>query len=362
MMRWTSRNSCGLGVRELASCDGLRQVAVGLILTGAALGMAVVPSVAQQRESAGRGNPSVKGMPTVSPDPPQAPRDVRDIVAGGLIFVPDPEVVLERRDVLIRDTAIRAAYTLRNDAAEPRRFLVTFALPPLDLAAIGEQQVILPSLDPANYVNAVVTADGQRVALDVEVRAVAYGLDVSSQLIAAGLPLFPFTQGLALRLSRLDDMQKALLVERGILRVEDGETFVNWTYTVTASWLQSIPAQHSLSLTLDYQPVSGAGGYSPEIADKLQKTYCLEAPVADLLRRKNQAGVNVSLRWVSYGLSNDASSSEPANTFRLVVEKPDAETAMATCWPALRALGPTAFEWTASQTSTEDDFSVLFIK
>ncbi|HNL37627.1 MAG TPA: hypothetical protein PKH43_00790, partial [Saprospiraceae bacterium] len=46
----------------------------------------------------------------------------REVPAGGLVFVPDAQITLERREVKIRRDQITSTYVLRNIGKEDRSF------------------------------------------------------------------------------------------------------------------------------------------------------------------------------------------------------------------------------------------------
>ena len=286
-----------------------------------------------------------------------------EIAAGGLIFVNDPLIAIDSLEVLVRPDEIRATYVVKSSAPKPRTILVAFALPDLDMAALGDQQVQLAASQSANFVAATFAADGIPVAVELEQRALAFGLDVSRHLEAARIPLSPTTKAIADRLTRLPPAVKTDLAERGVVRIEDDRVVPNWTLKTTANWRQTFQPRRPVTVVLTYAPVAAKAPFASAALDGLRKSHCIDsATEAAITRRIAAKAGNVTLGWLSYALTAGSNWAAPLASFRLLIEKPDIDTIVATCRPGLRPVGPTALEWNAIGFSPDEDLHVLYAR
>ena len=286
-----------------------------------------------------------------------------EVAAGGLAFAGNPSITLEQQDVLITADAITISYELRNKAQSAQAILVTFALPELDANAVADAELILPSAEPANYVQFLPKADGQPVAFKIEHRAIALGLDVTSSLNSAGIPLFPFGSGAAAKLADLGSAERLDLLERGILKEDGPAAVAAWTLKTVAYWRQTFAPQQTITVVLSYRPIAGIAVYNPETLQTLRKRTCvtpaIERAIAQL---PSEGGVAPVLTSVGFLASAGADLLGPARRFRMIIETSDRLTIVATCREGLVRTGPMQLEWTASDHIHEDDLHVLFAR
>lgn len=335
-----------------------RYLALVVALAAAGPVEALAQSRSASRASAAKSAPAPSPAPLVS-----SATSYRELAGGGLQIVTDPAVVLERREIKLSLHEVSASYFLRNTDRRQRRLLVTFTLPEIDTGAIGDQEVALVSKDPRNFVDAVFRAGDQVLTPEFEQRALAHGLDVTQYLTDARLSLFPLDPNVVERASKLSPDARSKLAERGIVRIDDGRAEPNWTLRTTAHWLQVFPEGASVVLTVTYKPLIGATRYSAELGERLRKSYCLTDEAEDLLRRKRDAvGIGSRIEWITYGMSSDGSWGPPTGPVRVMIEKPDLTTAVATCRGPFRAMGPTTVEWNEQNPALDEDWGVLLIR
>ncbi len=291
----------------------------------------------------------------------------REIPAGGLIIVPDVALAIERQDVTVSRDSIRIVYAIANDSPEPRTLQITFPLPELDATALADQTVNLPQLDPVNFVGAVYSADGIERPAGFEQRAIAFGVDVTADLTAAGIPLYPYLPVTAERLARMPEALRTDMTERGVVRIDNDRIYPGWTLRTTAVWRQTFAPGKTTVLALTYKPISGSTRPSTEAIVTLREPYCLtaaaEAAIARHASAPPQAGTSAApLSWVHYALTSGASWALPSAKFRLHVVKPVPDSLIASCRKGMRPAGPTVLEWKAEDFSPDDDVLVLFIR
>jgi hypothetical protein len=221
--------------------------------------------------------------------------------------------------------------------------------------------LVLPKPDPVNFIGATYTIDGVAAVPRFEQRALAFGLDVTADLVAAGVPLFPFAPGMAERLRRLPDAHRADFAERGIVRLDDDKVLPGWTLKTTAYWRQTFAPAKSVVIALTYQPVAARMATDSAVIESLKRSHCLDAAAEAVLSRRPQGG-GPPLRALTYALTAGSSWAGPAASFRLLVRKPASDVLVATCRKGLKPIGPTVLEWTARDFYPDDDVAVVFIR
>ena len=300
------------------------------------------------------------GHAQVAPQPLQQ-EVVREVAAGGLVFVQDPAIVIETEEMLIARNEINVTYVMRNTTGAERSIFVAFPLPELDTSVFGDQPVKLPAQQAANFVAAAFSVNGTPPAAEMDQRALALGLDVTAQLAANQITLQPYDPAVAGQLRRLPKVTKVDLLQRGILRAEDERLEPNWTIKTTAFWRQSFPSRKSVTIALNYRPLTATAAFNPSLLEVVRPTHCLDSTADVAVTRKVAAqGGKVAFNWTSFVPSNGSSLLGPARQFRLRIEKPSIDTLVVTCRSNLRQLGPTTFEWTA-QNYLEEELRVLFV-
>jgi Domain of unknown function (DUF4424) len=283
--------------------------------------------------------------------------------AGGLMFVNDPTIVVESKDLLLSSDEIKATYSFRNTARAPRSIVMVFPLPDLDMAAIGDQPIKVPAADSDNFVNAAVAVDGAPVATQFERRAIAIGLDVTSYLVDAGLPLFPLTRGISQQIGKLAPLLVSDFQQRGILRMEDAKLDPNWAYKSALHWRQSFAPGQVITVQITYVPMLTEARFSAEKLQSLKVMHCIDASIeAEITRRVAASAGAATFRWMTYGLTSGSQYLGEIGRFRMLVEKPGISAVVATCRKGLRAAGPTMLEWSAQNFHPDDDIHVLFFQ
>ena len=283
-----------------------------------------------------------------------------EIPTGGLMLVANGTVQPEQVDVTIAPDRIRVVYVLRNVGDQPETRLVTFPLPDLDMTSIGDLPPLLARPADNNFVDAVVTVDGSPVVGRLEQRALALGLDVSAQLAKLGLSPFPYAPSNFDTIKALSDADKEELYQRGILRVSDDYYLPAWVLKSVLAWSQPFPTGSPVTLALTYVPIVGRPAATAKSLSSLAKSTCLSSDAARAIKEAASAGTPKRLVVASFQATLGAAWLDTIGKFRLTVEKPRAQTIIATCKSGLKASTPTQFEWTNRDHSVDDDIMVLF--
>jgi hypothetical protein len=286
-----------------------------------------------------------------------------EIAAGGLTFAANPSIVIEQQDVLITPDRITLTYALRNNASTPQAIHIAFALPDLDANAISDAEVALPAAEPANFIQFSTTVDGQPIAVKVEQRTLAIGLDVTALLMANGLAVFPFMDNMAVKLEALAPAPRLELLERGVLKEDGTAVAPAWTLKSTAHWRQNFEPQQTLTIVHTYRPIAGVASYSSEAVQPFRKRACVNAAQESAIAKlPAEGGVAPTLTSVGYGSTPAADALGPARKFRLIVETKDPITIVATCREGLKRTSPMQLDWSANDYVLDEELQVLFAR
>ncbi|MBS0241989.1 MAG: DUF4424 family protein [Proteobacteria bacterium] len=283
-----------------------------------------------------------------------------EIAGSGLVFVADERIAIEALDVALSRASVRATYLLRNTSTETLARVVTWPLPELDGASIGDDTVLLAQPDATNFVGGTIAVDGRDVAIGFEQRAVAFGRDVTALLEAAGLSLNPKGRRVEERLADLPPDRLADLEERGIIRRDDDHFVANWTARTIGFWRQVFEPGKVVTITLSFVPIAATGPWRAESLDGLRDSYCIgkatEDAIAARLAAATKGVVQHRLTFVP-----GAAGGKSVPSFRLAIEKSQVETIAATCRDGMKIVGPTLLEWTGRDVNIADEIRALFL-
>jgi Domain of unknown function (DUF4424) len=286
-----------------------------------------------------------------------------ELPAGGLAFAANPSIAIEQQDIQLSRDLITLTYALRNDAQSQQTIVIAFTLPELDTNAVSDGEVILPSADPANFVQFSPQVDGQAPSFRVEQRALALGLDVSDVLARHHIPLFPFAGASQGKLAELNASDRLDLLERGILKEDGSAVVAAWTLRTVAYWRQSLQAGQKINIAISYRPIAGVASYKAETLQSQRKRACLTAAQeAAIAKLPTEGGVAPTLTSVGLLASNGGDQLGPARRMRILIEAGDQSTIVATCRDGLKRTGPTQLEWTATDHLLDEDLHVLFVR
>ena len=286
-----------------------------------------------------------------------------ELPAGGLSFAANPSISIEQQDIQLSRDLITLNYTLRNDAQSPQAILIAFSLPELDTSALSDGEVILPSAEPANFVQFTLEVDGQMPSYNVEQRALALGLDVSPVLTRNRIPYFPFAASSQDKLAGLSAGERLDLLERGILKEEGPAVVAAWTLKTVAYWRQSLQAGQKINIVVSYRPIVGVASYKTETLQSLRKRSCLsEAQEVAIAKLPAEGGIAPTFTSVGLLAANGGDQLGPAHRIRILIETGDQSTIVATCREGLKRTGPTQLEWTATDYLLDEDLHVSFVR
>src|SRR5260370_12062724 len=127
---------------------------------------------------------------TLGGGPGLANDSTAELATGGLKFLTSPDIEMRSEELFISVPQIRVRYHFFNTSAKDIKTLVAFPMPDITIDN-NDDMLVIPSDDPANFLDFHTTANGQSVPTRVEQKAFAQGIDRTEFLRKLGLPLHP---------------------------------------------------------------------------------------------------------------------------------------------------------------------------
>jgi Domain of unknown function (DUF4424) len=172
-----------------------------------------------------------------------------ELAAGGLVLVKTDSIAMQREDLTLSPSEVRVRYEMRNDTGKPVTLRVAFPLPevpkdtPGGMETSGGHNINLERPSDPNFLGFRITADGQAVAPEVEIRAtLPDGRDITDAVRAAGGTklllqprVFELTAGADWD---LDAPARKQLQDLGALTQESDAYDLLWTTRITFHWMQ----------------------------------------------------------------------------------------------------------------------------
>lgn len=312
-----------------------------------------------------------------------ANNSIGHLSAGGIELARTNDIEMRQEELHVSMTEIRVRYRFFNKSGHDVDTLVAFPVP--DLAAPSDSALVTvpePGLD--NFLDFATTVDGKPVAMEVELRAVALGVDRTERLRALGLPLSPYATAAAEVIARLPTAEREDLERIGVLR---GDTYSdrpdgamkthytpNWTLRSTFHWRQVFAAGKELVVEHRYRPSVGASagtmiGMSDagkEMLAEYEKKYCMDDAFLAAAARAQKAvrgrdGGSLMERRLSYVLTTGANWAGPIKDFRLIVDKGSERNLTSFCGKDVRKTSPTTFEMRATDYWPERNLEILLL-
>lgn len=310
-----------------------------------------------------------------------------ELKTGGLVFVRSDAIEMEEEDLFISMDEIRVDYVFRNRTDEDVRSIVAFPMP--EIPSSPYQMVSVPWFGEGNpqgdnIFGFSVEIDGAPVEPQLEMRASAASLDITDELIQAGIPVNHLAPGIDDQLAALDDDIKADWIARGMLHhdfFEDGDTRVDnywplWSLRATYWWWSTFPANERMRVSHRYTPsVGGTAGVSFLESDGspggydfegYQRRYCMEPSFLRALENATkQSGQDYPPffeSWISYVLTTGGNWASSIGRFTLTIDKGETENFVSFCGEGVEKIGPTTFRMVKEDFYPERDLDVLIMR
>jgi Domain of unknown function (DUF4424) len=315
--------------------------------------------------------------PLAMPPAAMANDTTAEIGAGGLVFARSDAISMDSEDLYLSRGEVRVAYRFTNTTDADIDTVVAFPMP--DLRFGPDANLSIPDAEVDNFLGFTVTVDGAEVTPQLQQRAFANGVDVTETLLAAGLPLQPWS---AAGREALDALSPEAAVELKALGAVtsltyyegETETTVNeafWTLKTAYWWRASFPAGRQVTVEHAYRPaigstagVSFSGPYvDAPWRDGYVRRYCMdEAFLAAVDKRVADGGDAPPFEErLQYVLSTGANWGGPIKDFTLTVDKGSADTMVSFCGEGVTKTGPTTFVMKKTDYWPEGDLDIVFV-
>jgi hypothetical protein len=313
--------------------------------------------------------------------PARANDSTAELGTGGLLLSRNDVISMESEDLHISDRRVSVDYVFRNRSDADVETVVAFPMPDIEGNPYWSPAIPLYASD--NFLGFEVTIDGKPVTARLEQKAFAVGIDISAELAAHDVPLYPFGDGATAALAKLpqevaDDWQN-----RGIIVVEeydDGSGMKRvrspyWQLKSTYWWRTVFPANKEVKVSHRYRPSVGAtsgltffseGRFQGTSYESYKQKYCIDQSFERaILKAAKDSPEGYPLLYetrLSYILTTGGNwATGTIGKFKLTVDKVEAKRFISFCGEGVKKTGPTTFELTAENYYPDRDLDILIV-
>jgi hypothetical protein len=275
--------------------------------------------------------------------------------AGGITLLKSTDIRMASEDLAISTRLVRVRFSFENESAKDITTLVAFVLPDLDMSQDFESDMGgLP--DTANFLNFKVWVDGRPLPAKLDQRAFLKGRDVTSLVVASGLPIN--MRWKAKLLERLAPGRKAALTKVGLF---DRFNKPQWFVRTRFYWSQRFPSHKNIIIEHTYAPAVGGFFADARNFNFDHSPFCLDrqtrAQILRLLRKPNGLVLGGE---VLYSLRTGNNWNGPIGRFHLVLDKTYKDSLLLSCWNALtNQTGPHTYEMTRTNYAPTRDIDLV---
>lgn len=315
--------------------------------------------------------------------------------ATGLTFGQTDKVAMETEDLAISPDRIAVDYTFRNLTDQDVTGEVIFPLPPVPLGDLINAMWNLPDEpDRENLMDFKALVDGQPVPVTIDRIAVIQpegwwdqplaaqydtpGRDVTSDLVAAGLPVSLDGEAVYAAVQALPPATRDRLLAQGVIGdYDDSDAFdlyPNWSVVLRYHWTQTFKAGAVTRVHHDYEnrPTGGVFGWQdPPVEDyekDIVRQYCIDAGTSRAIAKalsstavEGEGGYGMSLN-IDYVLRTANSWAGPIKRFALTLDKGDAANVISLCADGVTKTGPTTFRIEKTDFTPDKDLQILVVQ
>ncbi len=305
-----------------------------------------------------------------------------ELGTGGLVLSRSDVVRMAREDLFISREEVRVDYVFRNESDEDVTSIVAFPMP--DIEASPALNVSIPFISDDDFLGFQVIVDGAMVEPELEQRVFAVGIDVTDELAANGVPLFPYADAVTDALAALPRDLLLSWKERGIVifdEYDDGsgvqvDLQPYWSLKSTYWWRMTFPAGSDVKVSHRYTPSVGGsvglnfffdGRFDPAARAEYRQRYCMdegfEAAVMKAAKASPDGYPRLFETRLSYVLKTGGNwALGTIGDFTLTVDKGDPKNIVSFCGTGVRKIGPTTFQMKATDFYPEHDLEILILE
>jgi hypothetical protein len=288
---------------------------------------------------------------------------------------------MQSEDLFISAEKVTVDYVFHNNTDKDVSTIVAFPMP--EIAGNPDEEPAIPDDASDNFLGFTVTVDGKPVTPSLDQHAFAVGIDITGDLKAHGVPLFPFGPAAKKALAALPDDLAAEWTDRGIVMADtydDGsgwktERVPFWTLRSTYWWRMTFPAGKDVHVSHRYRPsVGGTAGLSFFYDGKFQgetyadykRRYCMddafERAVVKAAKTSPDGSPPFTESRIAYVLKTGGNWAKPIGDFRMVIDKGAPENLVSFCANGVKKIGPTRFGVRKTNWRPDRDLSILILK
>lgn len=308
---------------------------------------------------------------------------VAHLATGGLVLSRTDKIELKAEELFVSRQEIRVRYRFVNLTDADVTTLVAFPLPDVRAPSDMDNFVIPVPESASNFLAFETVVDGRKVAMEVEQRAIAVGVDRTEWLKDLSLPVAPHDPALPALLAALSDDTRRELREAGMID-DSGLTSSLpvsvavrplWTARTTYFWKQTFPAGRELLVEHRYKPSVGGAAQTSLGQDYLsaagkrdyEERYCVDEAFIRAARRllgrdASSSDVVVTESWIEYVLTTGANWAGSIREFTLTVDKGAPGNLVSFCMDGVRKISPTRFQVTREYFWPERDLEILILE
>ena len=314
----------------------------------------------------------------------QANDTMAELKTGGLQFVQSGEVTMEEEHLSISPDIITVDYVFRNNADRDIATVIAFPLP--DITGSPDMNIAIPDWESDNFLDFKATQEGAPIAVNLQQKAFALSLDVTPDLVKAGIPLTPFGEKVGAALDRLDPETAKDWVSRGIVIEEEwdqGEGMKKhltpyWRLQSAYWWKTTFPAKADVKVNHVYKTGMGgtvglsflddSGAVGGERWEDYKVKYCVDDDLKKTLEKsiaaapEDRKSSTYVENWISYVLTTGGNWAGSINKFKLTIDKGAPGNLVSFCGTNVKKTGPTTFEMEAQEFWPERDLEILLLK
>jgi hypothetical protein len=299
---------------------------------------------------------------------------------GGLIFVRTDAVAMESENLFISPDEVRVAYVFKNISDSDVDSVVAFPMP--DIVANPYANVSIPHQASDNFLDFTVIVDDRPVQPALDQHAYAADVDVTADLKANRVPLYPHADDVEAAIARLAQGTLDDWVARGILIVDTydaGEGMKEhyvpyWTLKSAYWWKMSFPRGKQVRVRHSYKPSVGGtvgltfveeGKVTGARLEAYRGRFCVDKSFEKAVQKAvDAAGEDATPfyeNWISYVLVTGGNWATNIGTLKLTIDKGKPDSLVSFCGEGVRKTGPTTFEMTYEDYYPEKNIEILLL-
>lgn len=305
-----------------------------------------------------------------------------ELGTGGLILARTDAIAMQKENLFISEDEVRVDYVFRNQTNADVETVIAFPLPEID--GNPNSMPAIPNDPDANFLGFTATIDGRPVTATLEQRAFATGIDITQDLVAQGVPLYPNGDATLKALEKIPERTAADWIDRGIIVIDefdDGSGWKKvrspyWRLQSTYWWRSRFPANTDVAVSHRYRPsVGGSVGLNflvdgkpgGEIFAAYKAKYCIDSSFEKAVIKAGATGTEAQPALyesrISYVLTTGGNwANGTIGEFKLTIDKGDPAALVSFCGSGVKKTGPTTFEMSAKDFDPQRDIDILLLK